>query len=191
MAHGGVADQVAPLEGQMAAVSLQSRPGEAQPAELSQGASWDRLYVSNLPRGVAEAEVHSLFAPYGQLREVQVTPSRVRRHHTGQFIFNSSPCGTTCLYARFQQTIPTIQSERVFSSRIEPLSFPAGLAPCRRPGQGQRVRELCACARGQGMHPLPPCYPSHAFTSGKSCQIPSIYFHPICLYSRPELYASL
>lgn len=58
---GGMGNMMGLLERGMSNTSL-SDGGDTQ--------AWDRLYASNLPRGINEAEVHRLFAPYGIVSEV-------------------------------------------------------------------------------------------------------------------------
>jgi len=47
-------------------------PPPGAPSGEAEGATWDRLYVSNLSRTTTEQDLHQLFAQHGQLREVQL-----------------------------------------------------------------------------------------------------------------------
>merc|ERR1711920_675343 len=38
-------------------------------SEEAAGGTWDRLYVSYLPRGITEQDLQALFAPYGMLKD--------------------------------------------------------------------------------------------------------------------------
>ena len=72
--HGGMGGQggfhmmpgqgMSMLERQMSSTTLSSE--DSSPP----GTSWDRLYVSNLPKHFTESDVHRLLSPYGSLLEV-------------------------------------------------------------------------------------------------------------------------
>jgi len=57
------------LERQIAATGLSD---ERRSAEEATGGTWDRLYVSYLPRGTTEQDLQALFAPFGQLKEMNL-----------------------------------------------------------------------------------------------------------------------
>ena len=68
---GGFGNSLGLLERSMSGTTLSDGSGDSPP----QG-SWEKLYVSNLPRQFTEVDVQRLFAPYG-------TPTEVALHKRG------------------------------------------------------------------------------------------------------------
>jgi len=118
------------LERRMAGVSL-SLDDPSPP-----GSSWDRLYVSNLPKSYTEVDVQRLFGPYGALTEVAC-----HKRSDGQ--------SKGCFFVSFATSMEGQQAARALNNCMIPGNTrPIGVKPStsRRRDSNPRPQS------GQGMN---------------------------------------